>query len=96
MPGRVEEALRYSDATRLVFDRGPGPAPFGAEGWMGTAYLASGQRAQPGDTNVILEAFKPGTEPNGDNNQVLMGVGASASGAGDAPTPASDSSGGLY
>jgi len=58
--------------------------------------LASGQRAQPGDTNVILEAFKPGTEPNGDNNQVLMGVGASASGAGDAPTPASDSSGGLY
>ncbi|HEX4571227.1 MAG TPA: penicillin-binding protein 1A [Dongiaceae bacterium] len=58
--------------------------------------LASGQRAQPGDTNVILEAFKPGTEPNGDNNQVLMGVGASASGAGDTPTPASDSSGGLY
>src|SRR5215469_2229985 len=58
--------------------------------------LSSGQRAQPGDTNVILEAFKPGTEPNGDNNQVLMGVGASASGAGDTPTPASDSSGGLY
>ena len=46
MPGRVEEALRYSDATRLVFDRGPGPVPFGAEGWMGTAYLASGQRAR--------------------------------------------------
>jgi penicillin-binding protein 1A len=57
---------------------------------------ATGLRAQPGDTNVILEAFKPGTEPNGDSEQVLMGVGAATSGAGDAPTPASDSSGGLY
>ncbi|HZT19859.1 MAG TPA: penicillin-binding protein 1A, partial [Dongiaceae bacterium] len=57
--------------------------------------LATGQRAEPGDTNVILEAFKPGTEPNG-QSQVIMGVGAAGSGAGDAPTPAADSSGGLY
>ena len=27
--------------------------------------LETGQRAQPGDGKVILEAFKPGTEPNG-------------------------------
>jgi penicillin-binding protein 1A len=57
--------------------------------------LKSGQRAQPGDDRVIVEAFKPGTEPNGDT-QVIMGVGAAGSGAGDAPTPSSDSSGGLY
>src|SRR5581483_2065932 len=57
--------------------------------------LATGQRAQPGDDKVIVEAFKPGTEPNGES-QVIMGVGAASSGAGDAPTPAADSSGGLY
>jgi penicillin-binding protein 1A len=69
--------------------------------------LASGQRAWPGDGQAILEAFKPGTEPNGENsNQVLMGVGADSSGAGDvgsagsgaanAPSPAANASGGLY
>jgi penicillin-binding protein 1A len=57
--------------------------------------LATGQRAQPGDDKMIVEAFKPGTEPNGES-QVIMGVGVAGSGAGDAPTPASDSSGGLY
>jgi penicillin-binding protein 1A len=57
--------------------------------------LKSGQRAQPGDNPIITEAFKPGTEPNGET-QVIMGVGAAGSGAGDAPTPSSDSSGGLY
>ena len=57
--------------------------------------LKTGQRAQPGDDKVILEAFKPGTEPNG-ASQVIMGVGLAGSGAGDTPTPASDSSGGLY
>jgi penicillin-binding protein 1A len=57
--------------------------------------LASGQRAQPGDDKVILEAFKPGTEPTGES-QIIMGVGATGSGAGDQPTPPADSSGGLY
>jgi penicillin-binding protein 1A len=57
--------------------------------------LKTGQRAQPGDDKVILEAFKPGTEPNG-QSQVIMGVGVAGSGVGDTPTPASDSSGGLY
>jgi penicillin-binding protein 1A len=57
--------------------------------------LTTGQRAQPGDDKVILEAFKPGTEPTGES-QIIMGVGAAGSGAGDQPTPPSDSSGGLY
>jgi penicillin-binding protein 1A len=57
--------------------------------------LKTGQRAQPGDDRVIVEAFKPGTEPDG-QSQVIMGVGVAGSGAGDTPTPASDSSGGLY
>ena len=49
--------------------------------------LATGQRAEPGDSRVIVEAFKPGTEPNGDNSQVIMGIGVAGSGAGDAADP---------
>ena len=36
----------------------------------------TGQPAKPGDSRVILEAFKPGTIPVG-RQQVLSGVGAS-------------------
>ena len=43
MPGRVEQALRYSDVSRLAIGSGPAQIPFGAEGWMGSAYLAVGQ-----------------------------------------------------
>jgi predicted ATPase/class 3 adenylate cyclase len=43
MPGRVEQALRYSDLSRLVIGSGPAQVPFGTEGWMGSAYLAVGQ-----------------------------------------------------
>jgi penicillin-binding protein 1A len=60
--------------------------------------LKTGQRAQPGDANVILEAFKPGTEPNGQGGVVMgVGVGAPGGGAGTgAPPSSSDSNGGLY
>jgi tetratricopeptide (TPR) repeat protein len=44
MPGRLEEALRYSDASLLIIGSGPGHMPFGAEGWMGSAYLAVGRQ----------------------------------------------------
>jgi penicillin-binding protein 1A len=60
--------------------------------------LKTGQRAQPGDANVILEAFKPGTEPNGQGG-VVMGVGVSTpdgGGGASTPAPSSDSNGGLY
>ena len=61
--------------------------------------LQTGQRAQPGDDKVILEAFKPGTEPNGET-QVIMGVGVGGgSGVGTSQVPAAQggsSSGGLY
>jgi penicillin-binding protein 1A len=59
--------------------------------------LRTGQRPDPGDTNVILEAFKPGTEPNGQGG-VIMGIGASAPAAGSdgTPPPSADSNGGLY
>ncbi len=35
----------------------------------------TGQLARPGDGGVILEAFKPGTEPNGQPGQVVSGNG---------------------
>jgi penicillin-binding protein 1A len=38
--------------------------------------LDTGQRAQPGDQRVILEAYKPGTEPDGEQ-QVIGGESAS-------------------
>jgi penicillin-binding protein 1A len=42
----------------------------------------TGQLAQPGDKDVIYEAFKPGTEPNGQPGQVVSGNGITLS-AGD-------------
>jgi penicillin-binding protein 1A len=67
---------------------------------------ATGQLARPGDRTVIYEAFKPGTEPNGDS-VVVNGYGVSPDGstpapiAGTSPSPASYSipatgTGGLY
>ena len=49
---------------------------------------ATGELARPGDRNVILEAFKPGTEPDG-RSTVLRGMSA----AGTAPAAGT---GGLY
>jgi predicted ATPase/class 3 adenylate cyclase len=43
MPGRIDASLRYCDAARLLIDVGPGQVPFGAAGWLGTAYLVIGQ-----------------------------------------------------
>jgi penicillin-binding protein 1A len=34
----------------------------------------TGQRAQPGDPKVIWEAFRPGTEPNGEPMQIVEGT----------------------
>jgi penicillin-binding protein 1A len=34
----------------------------------------TGQRAQPGDEKVIWEAFRPGTEPNGQTQQIVEGT----------------------
>ncbi|HLJ19003.1 MAG TPA: penicillin-binding transpeptidase domain-containing protein, partial [Stellaceae bacterium] len=45
----------------------------------------SGRLAGPGDKNVIFEAFKPGTEPNGDEPAVTMGDAPQYGGGPDAP-----------
>jgi predicted ATPase len=41
--GRIEEAVRYSDAGQRMIGSGCAGVPFGAEGWLGGAYLAIGQ-----------------------------------------------------
>jgi hypothetical protein len=46
MPGRIEEAVRYSDAGRRVIGSGREEVPFGIEGWLGAVYLFIGQPAQ--------------------------------------------------
>jgi penicillin-binding protein 1A len=65
---------------------------------------ATGQLARPGDRNVIYEAFKPGTEPNGDS-VVVNGYGvtdtdpAATSTDGGTPAPRvapTIGTGGLY
>ncbi|MGX9790513.1 ATP-binding protein [Mycobacterium sp. MMS18-G62] len=43
MPGRIEEAVRYSDAGQAVIGSGSGAVPYGTEGWLGSAYLFIGQ-----------------------------------------------------
>ena len=40
--GRVEDAIRYSDAGQIVVDGG-GDVAFGGAGWLGGAYQAAGQ-----------------------------------------------------
>jgi penicillin-binding protein 1A len=44
--------------------------------------LDTGQRAQPGDQRVILEAYKPGTEPSSSNSGVVISGNVPASGLG--------------
>ncbi|MBV9521971.1 MAG: penicillin-binding protein, partial [Alphaproteobacteria bacterium] len=52
---------------------------------------ATGQPARPGDRTIIYEAFKPGTEPNGDS-VVVNGYGAAD---GDGGSPAAATAAGL-
>ncbi len=41
--GRIEAAVRYSDAAQIVLGRSRDALPYGAEGMLGAAYLAIGQ-----------------------------------------------------
>jgi predicted ATPase/class 3 adenylate cyclase len=43
MAGRIDEAIRYSDAAQIVLRRGGDEPPISAEGWVGGAYVAIGQ-----------------------------------------------------
>ncbi|MGH7124117.1 MAG: penicillin-binding protein 1A, partial [Stellaceae bacterium] len=45
----------------------------------------SGRLAEPGEKNVIFEAFKPGTEPSGDEPQAIMGDSPQYGGSPDSP-----------
>jgi predicted ATPase len=66
--GRIEAAVRYSDAGQVVLGRSREPLPYGIEGWLGAVYLATGQperlaevcRAQLArrrDTHVHIRAW---------------------------------------
>jgi hypothetical protein len=43
MPGRIDESLGYCDTGKPIIGGSPDKVPFGAEGWLGTAYLYIGQ-----------------------------------------------------
>ena len=43
MPGRIEEAVRYSDTGQTVIDSDRDEVPYGIEGWLGAPYLVIGQ-----------------------------------------------------
>ena len=43
MAGRIEEAVRYSDAGQMVIGSGRDEVPFGLEGLLGAAYMVIGQ-----------------------------------------------------
>jgi predicted ATPase len=66
--GRIEEAVRYSDAGQLVLGRSRDALPGGIEAWLGSVYLVIGQperlaevcRAQLArrrDTHVVIRAW---------------------------------------
>jgi predicted ATPase/class 3 adenylate cyclase len=66
--GRIEAAVRYSDAGQIVLGRSRDAPPYGSEGMLGAVYLASGQpermaelcRAQLArrrDTHVHIRAY---------------------------------------
>jgi predicted ATPase len=42
-PGRLEEAIRYSDAGQPVVGGSPNEVPYGTHGWLGSPYLVIGQ-----------------------------------------------------
>ena len=42
-PGRIQDALRYSEAGQAVLKTGHGEVPFGVGGFLGGVYLAAGQ-----------------------------------------------------
>jgi predicted ATPase len=67
-PGRVNAAVRYSDAGQLVIASGHHEVPFGVDGWLGAAYMLVGQHeryvewcraqlARGRDTRVITWAI---------------------------------------
>ena len=43
MAGRIEAAVRYSDAAQTVLGNGRDEVPYGIEGWLGGAYVFIGQ-----------------------------------------------------
>ncbi|HEY6577115.1 MAG TPA: adenylate/guanylate cyclase domain-containing protein, partial [Mycobacterium sp.] len=43
MTGRVQAAVRYTEAGEMAWDRGRGVVPYGAECFLGGAYVAAGQ-----------------------------------------------------
>ena len=43
MAGRIEPAIRYSDAAEEAISGGSDHVPYGAEGFLGAPYLAVGQ-----------------------------------------------------
>lgn len=50
--------------------------------------LESGQRANPGASGAVLEAFKPGTEPTGESMVIGGGMGPASSDTEPASAPA--------
>jgi penicillin-binding protein 1A len=82
----MEKALR--DAPSIPFRIPPGVRLVRIE-------HDSGRLAQPSDRNVILEAFRPGTEPVSGRESIVLDGGAPAPG-GSAPGAAPGTSPGLY
>jgi len=57
---------------------------------------ATGQLAQPGDRPVIMEAFRPGTEPGADDARPTAGGMAPVGGGAAQPASTSGVGGGIY
>jgi predicted ATPase len=62
--GRIEEAVRYSDAAQTALRTGRGEVPFGLEGVLGSPYLAIGQLDRSAEWCRARLAQRPEAHPN--------------------------------
>jgi predicted ATPase/class 3 adenylate cyclase len=62
--GRIEEAVRYSDAGQTAMRTGPGEVPFGLEGVLANPYLALGQPDRSAEWCRARLAQRPDAHPN--------------------------------
>ncbi|MGE0658546.1 MAG: penicillin-binding protein 1A [Reyranellaceae bacterium] len=91
--GSVAVPIFRNIAETVLKDRPNTPFRIPPDIQMVRINAATGEPAGPGDRNVILEAFKPGTEPTGDRvvldgtgNFSVLGVDPAAAAGGNRPT----------
>ena len=89
MTGRIEAAVRYSDAGQIVLEGSREALPHGIEAWLGTVYLAIGQPER------LAELCRAQLARRRDNHVVIRGWLVAALAVGGSGEEATDCADGL-